>query len=76
MRRFRDAEGREWEATIGRESWGMLVLLFSDREGAEVRRAALASETVQDANRELDAMDEEELRRRLRDAEPWGEGTT
>ena len=32
MRLFRDLEGREWEAIVGRESWGTVVAIFLLRE--------------------------------------------
>jgi len=70
MRRFRTTDGSEWEAAIGRESWGTFVLLFTGRDGP--RTSVLASETQLDAQREVEEMSEETLRERLARSEPWG----
>ncbi len=72
MRSFTDENDQEWDATLGRESWGNFVLLFARREGGEVRKAMLASETVLDAQAELDALTDAELRERLAASQPWG----
>jgi hypothetical protein len=61
MRRFRDARGRGWELWVGRESWGIMVALLVPLDGGETRRASLASTAPDDAEREVDAMGEEEL---------------
>lgn len=71
MRSFTDDAGRGWDATVGRESWGIVVLLFSLRSGHDLRVAPLASETVRDAERELAEMPEEGLRERLAASRPW-----
>lgn len=71
MRSFTDAEGRAWDALVGRESWGAAVLLFSPRAGSGVRVAPLAAETPRDAERELAGLPEEELRERLAASRPW-----
>ncbi len=72
MRSFEDAEGNIWDVSLGRESWGTLVLLFARRQGDEVRKTMLASETALEAEAELDALTEEELRERLVRSQPWG----
>lgn len=72
MRRFADGEGRAWDVTVGRESWGTLVLVFSLRDGHENRTALMAAETLRDAERELEEMDEAALRERLAGSKPWG----
>lgn len=71
MRTFLDALGREWDAIVGKESWGTLVLLFTPRDGGEVRRTVLASETAFDATEELERLTDDELRALLADAQPW-----
>ncbi len=72
MRSFEDANGNIWDASLGRESWGTLVLLFARRQGDEVRKTVLASETTLEAQTELDALTEGELRERLTRSQPWG----
>lgn len=71
MRSFTDAEGRAWDALVGRESWGASVLLFSLRAGRDVRVAPLAADTARDAELELAGMPEEALRERLAASRPW-----
>jgi len=71
MRIVEDAEGRSWDVMVGRGSWGSLVLLFSLRGANENRTADLASETVRQAEQELAALSDDEVRARLADSRPW-----
>jgi hypothetical protein len=71
MRIIQDAEGRSWDVMVGRGSWGSLVLLFSLRGANENRTADLASETVRQAEQELSALTDDEVRARLADSKPW-----
>ena len=71
MRIVEDAEGRSWDVMVGRGSWGSLVLLFSLRGANENRTADLASETVRQAEQELSALSDDEVRARLADSKPW-----
>jgi len=71
VRIFTDESGNRWDVVLGKESFGTLVLLFSRRGGGEVRKSVLSSETALDAESELGALSDDELRDRLRDAEPW-----
>ncbi len=71
MRELVDVEGRKWDAVVGKESWGTLVIIFSPRDGGAPRKNILHAETSFDAERELAAMLEEELRDRLAVAQPW-----
>jgi len=71
MRIVEDAEGRSWDVMVGRGSWGSLVLLFSLRGANENRTAELASETVRQAEQELAALSDDEVRARLADSRPW-----
>lgn len=71
MREFLDVEGRVWDAVVGKESWGTLVIVLSPRDGGEARKSILQAETSFDAERELASMEEEELRDRLAVAQPW-----
>lgn len=71
MREFVDVEGRIWDAVVGKESWGTLVIVFSPRDGGAARKSILRAETSFDAERELAAMTEEELRDRLAVAQLW-----
>ena len=71
MRRFTDEQGREWDATVGRESYGMQVFLFMPRDGSGVRKALMTSDTWLDGERELDTMDEDALRERLGVSVAW-----
>ncbi|HEX8211890.1 MAG TPA: hypothetical protein VF584_17065 [Longimicrobium sp.] len=71
MRIIEDAEGRSWDVMVGRGSWGSLVLLFSLRGDTENRTADIASETVRQAEQELSALSDDEVRARLADSKPW-----
>lgn len=71
MRSFLDDAGNAWEVTLGKESWGTLVLLFTPMSGGDARTSILTAETMFDASAELDALDDDALRERLRDSRPW-----
>jgi len=71
MRVVEDAQGRSWDVMVGRGSWGALVLLFSLRGANENRTAHIASETVRQAEQELSALSDDEVRARLADSKPW-----
>jgi hypothetical protein len=71
MRRFQAEDGREWEVFPGRASWGAYVALFVPRDTADpaaIRESALAAAAVDEAQAELDALSDAELRARLADA--------
>lgn len=70
MRDFTDEQGREWQAVRGSESYGVMVVLFAPRDGGQVLKDYLAADTPLAADRELEAMEEGELRRRLGEAAP------
>ena len=71
MRIVQDGQGRTWDVLVGRGSWGSLVILFSLRGDNENRTADLASETVRQAEQEVAALSDDELRARLAESKPW-----
>jgi hypothetical protein len=71
MRPFDVENGRAWQAVLGKESWGTLVLLFSPGDNGEARTSVLSAETMLAASAELDAMTDDDLRDRLRSSRPW-----
>lgn len=71
QRSITDSEGRQWDVTVGRESYGMQVLLFFPRFGGGTRKAMLASSTQIEALAELDGLDEITLRERLKISVAW-----
>lgn len=71
MRTLTDDNGITWTATVGRESYGMQVILFFPDGGGGVRKALMASDTRLEAHRELADMDEATLRERLEVSQPW-----
>lgn len=71
MRVFIDEQGQSWTASVGRESYGMLVVLLVADGGGEVRKAMLAAETRLEAQQELQEMSEAELNARLQASVPW-----
>lgn len=70
MRDFADDQGRQWQAVRGSESYGVMVILFAPRDGGQVLKDFLDADTPLAADRELEGMDEGELRRRLGEAAP------
>jgi hypothetical protein len=73
MRRFSDTDGQTWDVVLGRESWGTLYALFvpaGTGRDEPVRQALLHSSGYDQAQRELESMDEPQLLRLLADAEP------
>jgi len=73
MRRFSDEEGGVWDAVVGRESWGTLYALFIPAGAAAARpvcQALLDSVGYEQAQRELDAMDDAALRTLFQAAQP------
>lgn len=71
MRSFEDHAGRQWQVAVGKASYGSLMLLFSAQSGDDMRTSPLSASTHLDAEAELRALDDDELRSRLDDAEPW-----
>jgi hypothetical protein len=71
MREVSDANGQLWDVTLGKESYGTMVLLFSRRDGGEIRKVILGSETPMAAEAELDSLGDERLRERLAEATRW-----
>lgn len=71
MRTFDDAAGRRWDAVLGKASYGTLVVLFTPRDGGEPRTSILQSETALEAERELGALSDDDLRDRLAGSAPW-----
>jgi hypothetical protein len=71
VRTFTDDAGSRWEVTLGKESWGTLVALFTRAGGGDASTSILAAETMFDASAELDALSDDALRERLRDSRPW-----
>lgn len=71
MRTFTDIEGRTWEAAAVFGSFGAVRLIFSRRNGEELRVCGMQAETLHDAQQELAACSDTALRERLVHAEPW-----
>jgi hypothetical protein len=69
MRTIKDTNGQRWDVSVGRESYGMLVLLFSS--GTGVRKALMSASTQLEAQHELEAMSETQLCERLAESQPW-----
>jgi hypothetical protein len=71
MRVFADDDGAKWTAATVFGSYGEARLIFSRQEGDELRTLALAAENLREAERNLSALDEKELRTYLKEAEPY-----
>ena len=70
VRRFKDSEGEEWDAVVGRSSWGGVYLLFIPVEEGSVRQMALEAQEVREAERMLAGADDGELVRLLGRSRP------
>ncbi len=70
MQRFTDADGGEWEVTVGRASWGAFLALFVPLGGGEAREASLAALSADAAGRELLEAGEDELASLFRNSGP------
>lgn len=72
MRTFTDpTTGTSYDLSVGRESYGMQVVLFFPQDGGGVLKAMLAAETRLEAQAELDAFSDEDLRECFDRAIPW-----
>lgn len=71
LRTIQDHDGKVWDVALGKESYGVRVLLFSSRHAAEVRKCVMEASTQLDALEELVKLTDEELRARLRASEVW-----
>jgi len=66
VRKFKDLLGNEWEAVVGRESWGTVVAIFVARNGSASPRQALFDVSSWDeGNRILQDMTDDDLRELL-----------
>lgn len=75
MRAFEDKNGLRWEVVAGRESWGAIFAIFIPSEGGPgLRQAPLRASSYEEANGELEALDESGLQALLEGAEPKDTG--
>lgn len=71
MRPFVDNQGRRWDLTLGRESWGAFYILFVPRASdTAILQALLPVDRADDAEGMLDGMDDDALEEYLSRAEP------
>lgn len=62
MRSFTDEDGGQWEVVVGRESYGIVVALFSPKRGsASPRQAVLDVSSPDEGSRVLREMSSEAL---------------
>jgi len=71
VRTISDQSGCLWDVTMGRESYGVRVLLFCPRDGGDVRKAALDSLSSLAASAEIDCLSDDGLRQLLARSETW-----
>jgi hypothetical protein len=70
MRTIQDENGHIWDVAVAAASYGMHYLVFAVRGERDIRQVPMIASTLFDAERELAALTEEELRTRLANAEP------
>lgn len=71
MRCFDDAQGRQWDAALLDASYGNILLIFSARQGQDIRQQLLGAENQAQADAQLAAFSDDELRTQLDLAQPW-----
>ena len=71
MRSFSDSDGRVWQAALGHESHGSMVIIFSRLGSFEVFKSGLDASSRLEAEDEIAALSITKLCNRLRAAEPW-----
>ena len=71
MRSFSDNDGQVWQAALGHESHGSMVIIFSRLGSFDVFKNGLSANNRLDAENEIAALSETELCSRLKAAEPW-----
>ena len=71
MRIFSDRQGRRWQVAVGKQSYGVRLLLFTPMRGRGVHQALLDSRNSLDANAELAALSDAQLRDQLARSVPW-----
>lgn len=74
MRTFEDNDGRRWQAALLNASYGNIMLVFSPLVGDGVRQQLLDAENLNQAEANLDAMDDDALRAMLDQAQAWQPG--
>ena len=81
MRTFEDEDGTVWDVVAGRESWGAVFAIFIPRRGSSgdaagergesgPRQTPLQATGYAEANRELESLDDDELRELLARSDP------
>ena len=70
MRTFEDRFGAVWDVAVDQESYGTLVLMFSQRKTHEVRRLVLETSSRLEAERLLTGFSPESLNEKLGAASP------
>ncbi|TVR54263.1 MAG: hypothetical protein EA421_09230 [Gemmatimonadales bacterium] len=70
MQRITDADGQDWDVTVGRGSWGSFMALFIPRGDGEVREAPLPVGEASEASGSLQDMSREDLLVLLEKSDP------
>lgn len=72
MRNFDDLQGNSWSAALLSASYGSIMLIFSPLRGDDTRQLLMASaESREQADAQLAAYDDAELRALLAQSKPW-----
>ena len=74
MRSFDDAQGNRWNAALLSASYGNVMLIFSPLYGDDTRQQPMPVEDMAEAEAQLAALDEGELRSLLAQSQPWDPG--
>lgn len=71
MRTIQDADGRVWDAMVGRASWGAFQVLFVPRDGETgARQSQLDATSARQAERALAELSDAQLMELWQDSRP------
>ncbi len=71
MRFFHDPDGVEWFVTVGKESYGTMVLIFARSHSFDVRKFYFEASGRLAAESELSDLSDRELCEALAESQPW-----
>ncbi len=75
MRTVQDPDGKHWQAALLEASYGHIMLIFSPLEGDAIRQRLIDADHLAEAEMELAALDDDQLRVLLTEAQPWDQAT-
>lgn len=75
MRTVQDSDKKCWQAALLEASYGHIMLVFSPLEGDGIRQRLLDADHLAEAEMKLAALDDDQLRALLAEAQSWDQVT-